>query len=234
MLEIFNKRHVRRRVAVVSVAIATLIFCEAALLASPRDHARPEGSSIEFYLNACAPNGSIDEFVGKRFSPAIGADSLFDNFRAFGLEYARHVGKVSLATGLEIGKFTEKPALQSSFATTNPLSVWYIDIPITYRVNAFTPGAARWNIAIGASLPIMIDVVNAVDTLFGPAKATDESPPSDKHIDLGLGLGGDARVERQLSRDVFLTARLTFRRPLSGGSRPTHGALGIGLVFHRF
>ncbi|MFQ5607625.1 MAG: hypothetical protein ACE5GA_06740 [Candidatus Zixiibacteriota bacterium] len=194
-------------------------------------------TSFGVFAGASAVTGKIDGFGTVGFPGKLGADTLYRSLSGFGMEYAEHIGKVSLATGLNVTAVSSTDALRSSLglADSASLSVVYIDIPVTYRVSARGVDSENWNLSAGVSLIAMLDFIDANQDIFASESGSDGSAGSgglsDKHLDFGVGFGAEVAARQRLSGNMFIAGRVGARTPISGVTRATAGFAQLGLLW---
>ncbi len=173
------------------------------------------------------------------FTALLGADSLYSNPRHLVFEYAEHSQRTTLALGIEYTRITTSSNLKTELGLTDlsSLSVGYLDLPFTYRINTFEPGKSALNISAGVSLIAMMDIAVSSLAVFKSGESSSDATGTtttsgklaNKHIDFGFGFGGEIEIERRIASSLFLTARAGFRHPFSGVTRPDLGFFLAGL-----
>lgn len=226
-----------RSLKVRPAVLVCALLCSASLAGSQAQAIDRFGGSEKWIGFAVYGGGGV--FVGRvgeqatiGFGGQIDADELYHKPQTLALEFNEIIGKTSLATGLEFTRVQERLPLANSLGLSSDaaITVSYIDIPVTYRVNAFEPGRRQWNVFAGASLVAQLDIFKAAEPVFAAETSTqDAADLSDKHVDFGLAFGGEFGVDHRITGGVYLTARAGFRSPFTGVTRPKHGFLHLGL-----
>lgn len=217
------------------ILTATIAVIGQPALAGDRFGSGGKRTSFGIFAGASNVTGKIDGVGTFGFPVKLGADSLYRNLHSFGFEYAEHLGKVTLATGISYTSVEATGALKRSLGLSedSSLSVGYLDLPITYRVNLRSVESDEWNVSIGVSLVGMFDFVNTTQDIFGSAGAASEGAGglSDKHIDFGIGFGAEMAVRQRVSGDWYIAGRAGARTPISGVSRAPSGFLQFGMLW---
>ncbi len=200
-------------------------------------------TSISILGGASLVSGDRSGLGANGFLTSLGADSLYDSPTHFVIEYGEHSRHTSLTFGLEYTRITPTESLHSALglASGSPLTVGYLDAPITYQLNAFSAGDSPLNLFAGLSLIPMLDIASSTESIFesGASGATTGSTTgatgglSDKHVDFGFGFGGEIGFERRLAGKVFLNGRIGFRHPFTGVTRPDMGFFLTGIRIYQ-
>lgn len=217
--------------------IALVLLQGATALSSERFGGEHKGFSYSLISGTGVFTGTKGQFATINFGADLRSDDLFDSPRSLTFEYAEHIGKVSLASGLTFTTVTVSDDLKSALGltATDDLSLHYLDVPLTYRVNAFKPGHSLWNLNAGVSLVMMLDISVSSDSIF--ESTSDASgvggAAANKHVDFGFGFGGEFGLERGIGRGVYLTALAGFQRPFTGVTRASAGFARFGLRWYQ-
>lgn len=229
--------HQRRRALALVVAIVMIGLVSQTTSAGDRFGSGGKRISFGFFGGYSNVTGRIDGIGTIGFPVKLGADSLYQNLRSFGFEYAEHTGKVTLASGLYYTSVEATDALKRSLGLSedSALSVGYLDLPITYRVNLRNVESDDWNLSVGVSLIGMFDFVNSSQDIFLSSGSSGEGESSggfsNKHIDFGVGFGAELAVRQRVSGKWYIAGRAGARTPISGVTRAPSGYLQFGALW---
>ncbi len=233
----------RLRCELVAVYICSiLILATQSITASPSDYRFGQDrkwTSVSLLAGASLVSGQRSGIGANGFVALTSADSLYSSPRHLAFEYAEHSKRSTLAFGLEYTKIAVANNLKTELgiAASSPLTVSYIDAPITYRVSAFPSGKSALNFSAGLSFIPMIDIASSTESVF--KSGSDETTGSagglnNKHADFGFGIGGEIGIEKRIASHAFLTAKAGFRRPFTGVTRPDFSFFLVGIrIFQR-
>lgn len=200
-------------------------------------------TSFSFLAGSSLISGERAGIGANGFTALMSADSLYRNPRHLELEYGEHNSRTTLTFGLGYTQVTVSDNLRTELGLADgaALSVSYLDAPVTYRLNAYPAGRSPLNFSVGVSLIAMVDIASSTELVFesGSNVTTGSLSGSsgalaNKHVDFGLGFGGEVGVERQISGNVFLTARAGFRHPFTGVTRPDFGFFLAGFRLYQW
>lgn len=213
--------------------VAALVAIGQSTSAGDRFGSGGKRASFGFFAGTSNVTGKIEGVGTFGFPVELGADSLYRNLHSFGFEYAEHMGKVALATGFSYTSADATDALKRSLGLPedSALSVGYLDLPITYRVNLRSVRNDGWNVSVGVSLVGMFDFVNSTLDIFQTSGAEGDGGLTDKHIDFGIGFGAELAARQRVSGDWYIALRAGARTPISGVSRAPSGFLQIGALW---
>lgn len=213
--------------------VAAIAAIGQSALAGDRFGSGGKRASFGFFAGSSSVTGKIEGVGTFGFPVELGADSLYRNLRSFGFEYAEHIGKVALATGLSYTSAEATDALKRSLGLPedSALSVGYLDLPVTYRVNLRSVRSDDWNVSVGVSLVGMFDFVNSTLDIFQASGASTDGGLTDKHVDFGIGFGAEVAARQRVSGDWFFAVRAGARTPISGVSRAPSGFLQFGALW---
>ena len=223
--------------AVIGLSMLVSLLSAVDVICSPGRFSSEKRTSIGFYLGRAQVSGELGAYGAAVFNSPVRANSLFDTWHTFGIEYTEIIGRSSLSSGVRITRANPTDAVRSLWGipNTGKVSVTYVDIPITWRIGAYSPGKHWWNISGGFSAPIMIDILNTDGTVFeATADGSTEGNGTDKHVDLALGFGVEMDIERHLLKKTYMYAQIGVLTVLSGSNRPDNGYLNAGVRVYEF
>lgn len=242
-----------------NIAFANIVFALSPFIIASSVSSATDGASLSNYrLGSDSKRTSVTLLAGASlmsgdrsglgangFATNYGSDSLYDSPAHVILEYGEHTRHTSLTFGIEYTQLTATKTLRTALglAPEAPLTIAYFDAPITYQLNAFPASDAPFNLYAGLSLIPMLDIASSTELIFesgasstgGTTGATTGSVGglTNKHVDFGLGLGGEIGIEKRLVGNVFLTGRAGFRHPFTGVTRPDFGFFLTGIRIYQ-
>lgn len=216
--------------------LAALVAIGQSASAGDRFGSGGKRASFGFFAGSSNVTGKIGGVGTFGFPVELGADSLYRNLHSIGFEYAEYMGKVALATGFSYTSADATDALKRSLGLPedSALSVGYLDLPITYRVNLRNVRNDGWNVSVGVSLVGMFDFINSTMDIFqgsGGSGGDGDGGLTNKHIDFGIGFGAELAARQKVSGDWYIALRTGARTPISGVTRAPSGFLQIGALW---